>query len=446
MRILSNRWQSLASMLSIMLSLSLTFASCGGDDNKIIPEKPEKEVLLEVKTTLPDGVSDFEVKSLELTFENISSGAKKSFSSLEGLKVAPGIYNINYLAEGRYKMASNPLVGKLVARLSEHQILASDKPYEITLDLRIVPVHEDFLIEEIFFTGVTTPADKPYNGTNYISLYNATDRTLYADGIAFCETEFNSAIKWDYQPDIRHEAVAVQAVYVVPGSGTDHPVAPGERFILCDVGIDHKTHNPNAFDLSKANFEWYDEFSSPKHQDIDSPFVPNLDKWYCYTRSFFILHNRGFHSYIIARTETDKETFLKDYIYEYKYKFVHKDNERIINRKTYKIPLSWVIDGVNCSVQAAYKWNILPEEVDAGWTHCGTVDQQKDRFFHSVRRKYLGKDANGNKILQDTNNSTADFNPMVTPSLIEEQGAATDTQGTPATTKTYDGVTPREEA
>lgn len=70
MRILSNRWQSLASMLSIMLSLSLTFASCGGDDNKIIPEKPEKEVLLEVKTTLPDGVSDFEVKSLELTFEN----------------------------------------------------------------------------------------------------------------------------------------------------------------------------------------------------------------------------------------------------------------------------------------------------------------------------------------------------------------------------------------
>ena len=97
---------------------------------------------------------------------------------------------------------------------------------------------------------------------------------------------------------------------------------------------------------------------------------------------------------------------------------------------------------MNCSVEAAHKWTILPERIDAGYTHCGKVNSDPNRFFHSVRRKYLGKDADGRMILQDTNNSSEDFNPMVTPSLIEEQGSAINAKGTPCTTKTYDGVVP----
>ncbi len=57
-----------------------------------------------------------------------------------------------------------------------------------------------------------------------------------------------------------------------------------------------------------------------------------------------------------------------------------------------------------------------------------------------MRRKLLGFDKTGIPILQDTNNSTEDFNPDCIPSEIEIQGTAIVATGTVATTLTYDGV------
>lgn len=407
-----------------------------GDDPKV-----QKSIDCTIERTLPEGLSDLTITEETLTIHDRTSGADKEYKSLEGIKLTPGLYDLNYTAECQYKLQGNAMQGRLVAQLSNLQI--TDKtasPLNVSLELRIVPTVRDFVIQEIFFTGTQTPAGRPYVGTNYVVLYNGTDQILYADGIAFCESEFNPAFKFDYKPDLRQTDFIPHAVYVVPGSGKEHPVKPGERFILCDIGIDHKAQNPNAFDLSKADFEWYDESSVPNHTDFDSPLVPNLDKWYCYTRSFFILHNRGLASYVIARMPIAKEQWLQEYVYDYSYIFPATGAE--VNKSSYRIPLEWVIDGVNCSVESEHKWTVLPETVDAGYTHCGTINSQKDRFFHSIRRKYLGKDATGNMILQDTNDSSRDFNPMATPSLVEEQGAAIDAQGTPCMTKTYDGVVP----
>ena len=59
-----------------------------------------------------------------------------------------------------------------------------------------------------------------------------------------------------------------------------------------------------------------------------------------------------------------------------------------------------------------------------------------------MRRKLLYVTDDGRAVLKDTNNSTEDFNRMCVPSEIELQGTATDSQGTPCTTRTYDGITP----
>ena len=84
-----------------------------------------------------------------------------------------------------------------------------------------------------------------------------------------------------------------------------------------------------------------------------------------------------------------------------------------------------------------------PASVDAGWTHCGTIDHDKTRYFKSVRRKVAGFE-DGRCILQDMDNSIEDFNTECIPSVIEEQGTAIDAQGTKATTRTWDGVMPME--
>ena len=111
----------------------------------------------------------------------------------------------------------------------------------------------------------------------------------------------------------------------------------------------------------------------------------------------------------------------------------------------YKVPNEWIIDAVNTSVESRYVWNVTDPSLDSGWTHCGTIDGDKTRYFKSVRRKLLYITRDGRKVLKDTNNSSDDFNTECVPSLIEEQHTATDANGTPAVNITYDGVTPKTE-
>ena len=85
------------------------------------------------------------------------------------------------------------------------------------------------------------------------------------------------------------------------------------------------------------------------------------------------------------------------------------------------------------------------EHIDEILTICGKIDHDKDRYFKSVRRKMLYLDENGHRVLQDTDNSTDDFNTECIPSLIEEQNTAISADGRKAETLTYDGVQPVEE-
>ena len=180
----------------------------------------------------------------------------------------------------------------------------------------------------------------------------------------------------------------------------------------------HTEANPNSFDLSVADFEFYDESSNPNFLDTDNPKVPNLDKWYSYTATYTGLHNRGFHSYALAKMETDKETFLAKYAYTANYTFVFNEYSSPMKKETYYVPNSWIIDAVNLSVESEFQWIVTSSSLDAGWTHCGSIDHDPNRYNKSVRRK-VESTVNGRKILQDTNNSTVDFEADATPSLKE---------------------------
>lgn len=89
------------------------------------------------------------------------------------------------------------------------------------------------MIAEIFIPGTYNEAGKQYNGDQYIRIYNNSDKVLYADGLIFMESQFQTTQKYQsVDPDIMDEAIAVGSVVAVPGSGTDYPVQPGESFIL----------------------------------------------------------------------------------------------------------------------------------------------------------------------------------------------------------------------
>jgi hypothetical protein len=80
----------------------------------------------------------------------------------------------------------------------------------------------------------------------------------------------------------------------------------------------------------------------------------------------------------------------------------------VIKNDSYKIPNSYILDAVNVSQKTGFEWLVTSEILDMGWTYAG--DKTDERYGKAVIRKPLGVLDNGKPFLQDSNNSTVDFN------------------------------------
>lgn len=386
---------------------------------------------------LPAGVASTGMTNSTVKFRNVSTGRETelAYPLSSDAKVLAGLYDVEFAGEAMLD-ATRRVEIRGVARSAE--IMTDGTVVRIATHCN--KATDDLVISEIFYTGTQQESGNNYTGDDYIKLYNNTDHVVYADGLTLFESKFMTTQKQNYRPDIMAEAVTVDALYTIPGTGREHPVQPGGYVLLADIGIDHRTINPNSFSLEHADWEWYDVSSSPAHMDIDSPQVPNMEKWYCYTQSFFMLHNRGFKAYGIARIPVNKDEYLRDYRYDYEYEQVTQAGTFPMSGSAYRLPNEWVVDVVNCSVGSEWKWNVTAPVLDMGWTSCGQIDADKTRFFHAVRRKLLYVNDDGRAVLKDTDNSSEDFNSHVTPSEIELQQTVTQLGGTTAKTITYDGI------
>lgn len=275
----------------------------------------------------------------------------------------------------------------------------------------------EFLIEEIFCTGNIIPSTgkvDTYAGDQYFKITNNTDEVLYADGLFIMETKINSVSTFEYIVDIRDEYTGIQCAYCIPGDGDDVPVQPHASLLIANNAQNNLEANPNGMDLSGADFEWYDE-STNSSKDVDNPEVPNLEKWYTYSLSFWYLHNRGYSSYALAffPPSLTCEDFIENYKWEGQYISHTLVGDFTMNiSSAYKIPNSWVIDAVAQSVKDGVYWLPFSTSLDAGYTYVCLVDSDPDRYGKAVVRK-----KNDDGTLVDTNNSTMDFEPCATPSV-----------------------------
>lgn len=280
----------------------------------------------------------------------------------------------------------------------------------------------EFVIEEIYFTGTALPetgSPDKYQGDQYIKIRNNTDEDLYADGMLLIlqssvlsnmEGEIPAAV------DFREEYCAGRAFYAIPGSGRDVPVKAGESLIIVNNAQNHLESNPDSWDATTADFEWYDESSNENFLDTDNPAVPNLDKWYAQTQTVHCLHNRGAYGIAIAMPPagTTGEQFLQDHpIGDGYYYYTPNDPDKKKRIMGYFVPNEWVLDAVNTGGRNTFGMAPWGTSLDAGYTWCGTEDSDPDRFNKSVIRK-TGADGK----LVDTNNSSNDFTPNTTPSLL----------------------------
>ncbi len=276
----------------------------------------------------------------------------------------------------------------------------------------------EMLIEEIYFTGTLVPgsASSTY-GDQYIKLTNNTDRTLYADHLAFVISTYNSqassAGAYWAGPELPDD-IGVGDIYRIPGNGTDVPVEPGASVVLAISAQNFAADGGVGIDLSKADYEFNDV--NEIYPDIDNPDVADLECWVKSSFTITGLHNRGYGSYAIVYFPESMtvEQFTQDYAWKGQEDFWFRGTifrSRDILDGNYTIPNEWVIDGINCGVEQYFRTLAFNEKIDAGMTGVGEIDFDPDRFGKSARRN-----ASAGK-LADTNNSTNDFTRGATPSL-----------------------------
>lgn len=407
-----------------MILLCVTaIASCSSDDGSSVDTTPTD---MKIMFQLPDGYADdATLTDLSITLTDINTQRKTTFNGNAAedlsitLKAVPGgYYRID--ATGKLNYRNKDLVGKQVDVLaySEGIILTREAPIaalklQVTSQPEADPAdiaYRGFVLGEIFCAGTANRQGSYYYADKYFVIYNNTDHVLYADSLVIAESDFLTTMKQEYTPDIMPTDMAVSAMYMIPGSGHDVPVQPGGKLLVVDNAVNHTVANPNSWDMTKADYEWYDESTNPQFTDIDNPNVPNLERIYSSTLTLWSPHSQGFKSYALARMHADKKTFLTDYMYDYTYHLVGQIGEADMTGSAYRLPNSWILDAVNMSDPKDFKWIVTSPTLDKGYTYCADFGWDDSRYGKSVRRKVKAMDGT-RAILQDTNNSTDDFEP-----------------------------------
>lgn len=383
----------------------LLFGSCSDDDNQVV-----RQSLTTITLTLPADFPDAVLTRATVSMKNITSGKTTQTEFGEpaentlSLTVNEGLYDISLEGEAVYAIDSTDVPVRVKGYKGNVQLTGGTSA--VSLPLFRQQEGSGFVFAEIYFTGSLKSDGKTgYISDKYFRIYNNSDSVLYADGLAIAESAFTTTQKQDYSPDIMAEAMAVQTLYRIPGNGKDHPVEPGKSILICDVAKDHSRIYSTYLNLEQADFEWYDESSSASNQDEDTP-APNLDKIYSYSKSIWTPANQGNKSFALIRPETDHDTYLKNYKYDYFY--ISPVNGKVMTASHYKIPNIWIVDAVNLSPKNNFKWIVTAPSLDQGYTGCADLTTSVDRFGKSVRRK-VESTVNGRIKLKDTNNSTVDF-------------------------------------
>lgn len=338
------------------------------------------------------------------------------------LTMPQGLYTISFEGKGTHNVDGETVPGTFKAQLAPATVTGA--VCSLTLAPFLLNEEAGFVIEEIFYAGTVYPGTgSGYIGDQYFKITNNSEKVLYAGGLAMVETKFNSADKYDYKPNIMSEAIAIKAIYAIPGGENDYPIKPGRSLILCDKAINHKKEaHDQSFDLSQADFEWYDGATNSNSTDTDNPSVPNLDKIYSNSLTLWVPSKIGNTAFALVDLRNRKDDFLINQQYDYTYSIINPSTGADMPMKgsAFKIPNEWVIDAVQLATPDKWQWNVVHPSLDAGYTHCGTTSNDKKKYGKSVRRKAIYITEDGRRTLQDTNNSADDFERDAVPSVTNE--------------------------
>lgn len=361
--------------------------------------------LFTVRLVYPEGYSSFLREGVPVSFENYGSGVRYSINTDASGKAEARLTN------GIYRVAVSDRNGNDIFNGLADKVLLSGEDKNIDLNLEYSK-SGDLLIKEMYFGGCSkAPKEGTYQSDKYIILHNNSQKTQYLDSLCLGTlAPYNSSsatIKWTESGDLPSFLPIIQAVLRVGGDGNDFPIASGGDAVFCLNGaIDHTVNYPLSVNLNRPDyFVCYNTTYFPNSLYHPAPgdqirpdhileVVIKTGQAKAYTMSvnsptFVIFRPKG--------ADIDKFVQSSDNIGQ-----IPGGTEKVV-----KIPLEWVIDGVEVfNGSSSSNSKRLNNCIDAGYVSFREIFKGR-----SVMRRIdeEASAAKGYEVLLDTNNSTNDL-------------------------------------
>ncbi len=297
----------------------------------------------------------------------------------------------------------------------------------------------DWVIKQIYFAGSHRTLGALYRD-QFIELYNNSTDTLYADSLyiatligvnnttintgtgyissgAFIgQYNWQQALNMPANIDANNDYVYAKSMYMIPGTGTTYPVAPGKGILIAQTAVNHKApfvgsdgtaisvQDPSlTVDLSSAEFEAYvaPYVSKPLDSDIDVPSSVNMEPVKIFGTDM-IFDNPGRDGFAIIKVNTmEAAAKLRSDVY-----WTPNLQNPSTTTQYNQIPVKFVLDAVETqpSTTTSRVPKKLRDNLDAGFTFVPGSSYSSQ----SVIRK-TAKIVGSRIVLMDTNNSYNDF-------------------------------------
>lgn len=409
-------------LFSIVLAACLIagLAGCSKDKKVTLVDVSVQVTLPQTEVTEPETAataaaayssSGVTAAGFDVTFTNTISQDKVTVQTdAQGVataRVEEGIYNISVY--GVYQSAGGDVIYQ--SAMNNQTVTAPAQGSPATgvklpdIKAEVATISGGWVIKEIYAGGCKYTLEeggkeKSYWADQYITLYNNSDKVLYADSLIIGMSAKYTSGKTE-QAYYTSDPVVADMLIQVPGTGKEHPVQPGGCLVVANQGLNHitATNGGSKADMSQADFEWYDDTAL----DVDVPEVPNMINLYGYSLTINMFSTQSNRSYFILRPTGDINAFMESI----KTQVTMPSGT---SKQVYAVPASMIIDGVQVANKGALNYLAIPSSVDNGFTYWGeTVGASGAWTGKCVTRRVKEKTSAGRYILQDTNNSTNDF-------------------------------------
>jgi hypothetical protein len=390
--------------IAFLLFGALVIHACSVFEDAADAKKVE-HITVSLKTDfLVAGLEDF--SNLKVTLNNYDEGIviEKPFArDLAIGELIPGVYDI--LISGRAEDASGEAF-LMSGSLERKALLVDGEEVSISADgVNVKPL----IFKEIYYCGSKTPSNSNWFRDQFYEIYNNSLDVIYLDGLYFANLYPVAATAtlpiWPEGDGNRF--VYADRIWKVPGNGTEYPLGPGESFVISQFAANQQLdmYNPaSPINCFPSEFEF-------NMNNANFPDQPAYDMVHVFYNGKAVMTGIQYltsvfgGAYVIFRVpEGDIYDPVND---------PDMQTKNLASGATIygKIPVAYVLDGVEAvDNEAKAQYKRMPALLDAGATMIGET-----YVGQSVARKCIGQNPDGTPILQDTNNSTEDFDRNLIP-------------------------------